>query len=86
MTVGVQATNEAGAKLPNVRVSGRFLDDYWMNKPVSAVTNQQGVASFIHDGLACLGAVAFLVDNATGSSGVFDRTTGPLTGSVIPLP
>jgi hypothetical protein len=57
-----------------------------MNKPVSATTNAQGVASFVHDGLACVGTVAFLVDGAIKGSRTLDRTTGVLTGSVIPLP
>ena len=43
---------------------GRFLDDYWMNEPVSGITNANGMVSFVHDGLACVGAVAFLADSA----------------------
>jgi hypothetical protein len=86
VTVKLQVTNETGALLKGVAVRARFLDDYWMNKPVSATTNQQGVASFVHDGLACVGAVAFLVDNANSGTKVLDRTTGTLTGSVIPVP
>ena len=84
--VKLQVKNETGHKLGGVLVNGRFLDDYWMNKPVSGITNQQGVVSFVHDGLACVGAVAFLADNATKSARVLDRTTGVLTGSIIPLP
>jgi probable HAF family extracellular repeat protein len=79
-------TDENGAKLSGVSVSGRFLDDYWMNKPVAATSNAQGVATFTHQGLACVGAVAFLVDSATKGPSVLDRTTGVITGSVIPLP
>jgi hypothetical protein len=82
----LQVTSETGALLKGVAVRAHFLDDYWMNKPVSAMTNQQGVASFVHDGLACVGAVAFLVDNANSGTKVLDRTTGTLTGSVIPVP
>ena len=84
--VKLPVTNETGAKLSGVMVSGRFLDDYWMNKPVSGTTNQQGIVSFSHEGLACVGAVAFLVDSATKGTQALDRTTGVLTGSVIPLP
>lgn len=84
--VKLQVTNEAGGKLSGVSVKGRFLDDYWMNKPVSGTTDLQGVVVFSHEGLACVGAVAFLVDNAKKGTQVLDRTTGILTGSVIPLP
>jgi hypothetical protein len=86
VTVKVQINNEKGAKLAGVLVNARFLDDYWMNKQVSATTNSQGVASFVHDGLACVGTVAFLVDGASKGSRTLDRTAGVLTGSVIPLP
>lgn len=82
----LQVTNETGAKLRGVLVSGRFLDDYWMNKPVSGITNQRGIVAFKHEGLACVGAVAFLVDNATKGASILDRTTGILTRYVIPLP
>jgi hypothetical protein len=84
--VKLLVTNETGAKLSGVLLSGRFLDDYWMNKPVSGTTNQQGIVSFSHEGLACVGAVAFLVDSATKGTQVLDRLSGVLTGSVIPLP
>jgi len=84
--VRLEVTDEAGAKLRLVRVRGRFLDDYWMDKPVSGTTNLRGVVWFTHEGLACVGAVAFLVDDAAKGSSVLDRTTGVLTGSVIPLP
>ena len=86
VVVKLQITDETGRKLGGVQVSGRFLDDYWMNKPVVGTTSQQGAISFVHDGLACVGAVAFLADKATKGARVLDRTTGVLTGSVIPLP
>jgi hypothetical protein len=86
VVVKLQVTNENGRKLSGVQISGRFLDDYWMNKPVTGTSNQQGVVSFVHDGLACVGAVAFLVDDATKGTKVLDRTAGVLTGSVVPLP
>jgi probable HAF family extracellular repeat protein len=86
VTVKLQLTNEAGRTVAGILVSGHFLDDYWMNKPVSGITNAQGAVSFVHDGLACVGAVAVLVDNATKGTRVLDRTTGVVTGSVIPLP
>ena len=84
--VTLTVKNEAGAPMRGVTVSGRFLDDYWTNKPVSARTNSSGIAKFSYSGLACVGAVVFLVDNATGGTSTFDRSTGELVKSVIPLP
>lgn len=86
----VQATltvkNELGAPLRGITVSGHFMDDYWTDKPVTARTNSSGVAKFTFSGPACVGAIAFLVDNATGSGMSFDKTTGQLLKQVIPLP
>ena len=77
-------TNENGAPIGGVVVSGRFLDDYWTNKPVSGSTDSQGLVSFINKGPCGVGAVAFLVDKATKGSQVLDRTTGIVTNFVIP--
>ncbi|WP_088279664.1 PKD domain-containing protein [Ideonella sp. A 288] len=80
----VTITNEAGVPMANVLVSGRFLDDYWTNSPVSGSTNASGVVSFSHKGLCGVGAVAFMVDQAALGSMAFDRTRGTLSGYVIP--
>lgn len=77
-------TNETGVKLGGVVVSGRFLDDYWTNKPLSGTTDSLGVVKFTHKGLCGVGAIAFLVDKAIRGSRVFDRTTGIVTNWVIP--
>jgi len=82
--VKVTVTSETGAKLSGVVVSGRFLDDYWMNKPVSGTTGSEGTVKFFHKGVCGVGAIAFLVDKATQGSRVFDRTTGIVTNFVIP--
>ena len=82
--VQVTVGNEAGAALRGVTVSGRFLDDYWTDEPRTAVTNAMGVARFQYDGLCGVGAVAFLVDDATRGTRVLDRTTGTLSGYAIP--
>ena len=79
-------TDETGIKLGGVLVRGRFLDDYWTDKPVSATTNAQGTVSFINKGLCGVGAVAFLVDSATKQSQGLDRTAGIVAGFLIPLP
>jgi probable HAF family extracellular repeat protein len=84
VTARVTVTNEAGARLAGVRVKGRFLDDYWTNRPVAGTTNAQGIVQFTIKGPCGVGAVAFLVDEATASGRRFDRTMGILTRFVIP--
>jgi len=80
----VTVTSETGAKLGGVVVRGRFLDDYWTNKPVTGTTDSQGIVKFTNKGLCGVGAIAFLVDKATKGTRVFDRTTGVVTNWVIP--
>jgi probable HAF family extracellular repeat protein len=80
----LRVTDETGVPLSGVLVSGRFLDDYWTNKPVSGTTNAQGWVSFSNTGPCGVGAVAFLVDSATRGSQTLDRTAGILSSSVIP--
>jgi hypothetical protein len=82
----VTVTDEAGERLQGVRVTGHFLDDYWLDRAVAGKTNSKGRVRFVHDGPACVGAVAFLVDGAAATGRTFDRTTGTLTNWVIPLP
>jgi probable HAF family extracellular repeat protein len=82
--VKVTVTSEAGAKLGGVRITGRFLDDYWTNTPVSGTTNSQGIVSFDNRGPCGIGAVAFLVEGAQKGARAFDRTIGVLTAWVIP--
>jgi hypothetical protein len=84
VTARLTVTNEAGVRLAGVRVSGRFLDDYWTDHSVARTTNAQGVVQFTFQGPCGVGAVAFLVDQATASGRRFDRTTGILTRFVIP--
>jgi PKD domain len=80
----VTITSEGGAPLGNVQVSGRFMDDYWTNRPVTGSTNASGVVSWIHEGPCGVGAIAFLVENAALGTRSFDRTRGTLTSYVIP--
>jgi hypothetical protein len=84
IAVKVAVTSENGVRLRGVRIDGRFLDEYWTDKPVSATTNAQGVASFVNRGPPCVGAVSFLVENATKGTRLFDRTTGVLTADAVP--
>ena len=83
-TARVTIVSETGAPLANAQVSGRFLDDYWTNEPVSGTTNASGVVSWTHKGLCGVGAIAFLVENATLETRSFDRTRGTLANYVIP--
>jgi hypothetical protein len=80
----VTVTDEAGQPLADVQVAGHFLDDYWLDRRVTGKTNDRGRVRFVHDGPACVGAVAFLVDRAAAPGRTFDRTTGILTDWVIP--
>lgn len=80
----VTVTDETGRALSGVQVGGRFLDDYWLDQPVVGRTNAQGRIIFRHDGPPCVGAIAFLVTDASKPGRAFDRTTGMLTNYVIP--
>jgi len=83
-TVTATVTSETGAPLANVLVNGRFLDDYWTNNAVSAMTNAAGLASWTYQGPCGVGAIAFQVDNAALGTRRLDRTRGRLTNFVIP--
>jgi hypothetical protein len=65
-------------------VSGRFLDDYWTNTPVSGRTNRRGVITFNQTGPCGVGAITFLVDSAKKVPLSFDRTVGAVAGWAIP--
>jgi hypothetical protein len=79
--------NEAGVPLAGVRITGHFFDDYWLDETVGGTTNSRGQVQFNHVGPPCVGAIAFLVTDATTTPArTFDRTTGVLTNYVIPLP
>ena len=80
----VTVTSETGAAIGNVQVSGRFLDDYWTNHPVTGTTNASGVVSWTYKGPCGVGAVAFLVEKASLGTRSFDRTRGTLANYVIP--
>ena len=79
-------TDQNGAPLNGVAVTGHFLDDYWLDHQVSATTGLLGRTKFVHNGPACVGAIAFLVDRVSKVGVTFDRSTGVLTRYVIPVP
>ncbi len=83
----VTVTDEAGIKLSGVTVTGHFFDDYWLDETVVGTTNAQGNVTFTHIGPPCIGAIAFLITDATTApTRTLDRTTGILTNHIIPLP
>jgi hypothetical protein len=83
----ITVKNETGVPLSGVTVTGHFFDDYWLDQTVVGTTNSRGQVKFTHVGPPCVGAIAFLVTNATSTPArTFDRTTGNLTNYVIPLP
>jgi hypothetical protein len=84
VSAALTVTDELGRRLPGVAVSGRFLDDYWLDRRVSGITDPSGVVRFIHRGPGCVGAIAFLAESAKSPGRVFDRTQGALTTFVIP--
>ena len=77
-------TDETGARLSGVLVSGRFMDQYWTNAQVSGTTNAQGRVQFNFKGPCGVGTEAFVIENATKSPLVFDKTVGALAGSALP--
>lgn len=77
-------TNETGAKLRGVVVTGRFMDQYWKNAVVSRTTNLNGIAQFKFKGSCGVGTESFIVENAKKTGLVFDKTVGVLAGSALP--
>ena len=86
VTATLTVTDADGNPASGVRVSARFLDDYALNKRVSARTNASGKVVLRHRGPACVGAVALLVESVSANGAGFDRSVGALTNYVIPLP
>lgn len=85
VVVTARVVSGDGMPVAGARVTGRFLDDYWLDEVVSATTDTKGRAKFKHLGPPCVGAVAFLVTRATKSGLTLDRTAGELTDYVIPM-
>ncbi|MEQ1569969.1 MAG: hypothetical protein ABMA64_30325 [Myxococcota bacterium] len=83
--VTATVTDEAGVAIAGATVSGRFLDSYWMDAEVTGVTDATGKVTFSKTGKCGTGTWSFLVDDAVAAGRVFDRTTGVLSVSKIPL-
>lgn len=85
-SAALSVVDEQGVAVSGATVSGRFLDDYYLNTAVTLRTNLQGRATAQHQGPACVGAIAFFVDKVVKTGLGFDRSAGVLTGYVIPQP
>jgi hypothetical protein len=79
-------TDQAGRAVARARVTGRFLDQYYLAEPVAGITGRNGTVKFVHKGPACVGAIAILVDDVTKRGRVLDVSTGELADFVIPQP
>jgi len=84
VTVSLIVASPSGAPQAGVQVSGRFLDDYWTDHPVTGTTDASGSVAFFHSGPCGVGAIEFLVDGAQGPGTHLDRTRGSLTVWDIP--
>jgi hypothetical protein len=82
----ISVVDENGTAVANARVSGRFLDDYYLDEAVSGRTDANGDVTFKHKGLACVGAIAFLVEKVNKKGSTLDFTIGELADYVIPQP
>jgi hypothetical protein len=70
--------------LRNVKITGHFLDDYWLDSREVGRTDNRGRVTLKHHGPACVGAITFLFTKATKTGYSLDRTTGTLANYVIP--
>jgi hypothetical protein len=86
VTATLTVTNEGGARQPNATVRARFLDDYYLDQPVTGRTGRRGTVRLVHTGPACVGAIAILVDDVDRLGRPLDFTTGELTDHVVPQP
>ena len=78
------ATDENGAPLVGVEITGHFLTEYRLDGEVSGTTGADGVVEFTYKSAPCTGAMTFLVSGAETPGRTFDRTAGKLQKWVIP--
>lgn len=86
VTARLTVTTAGGQPVRGATIRGRFLDDYYLDAPVTLKTSRTGQASTRHQGPACVGAIAFLVDGVDKAGSTLDRSAGRLTAYVIPQP
>ncbi len=84
VTATLTVTDEAGNPLSLAMVHGRFLDEYYLDEPISGMTGRNGTVKFVHLGPACVGATTILVDDVTKTGRRLDFTVGELSDFVIP--
>ncbi len=80
----LRVTDETGAPIAGVRVSGVFLDSYWTEDFRQAITDANGSARLSQVGEPCTGTLSFLVTKLEKPGFTFDRTNGILTTWKIP--
>lgn len=80
----VSVVDADGLPLPGATVRARFMDDGVLDAPASAVTRASGSATLRHQGPACVGAVALLVEDVIAPGRQLDRSSGRLVHSVLP--
>jgi hypothetical protein len=86
VTATVTVTGDGGRGERQAAVTARFLDDYYLDEPVTGTTGLGGRVRFVHRGPACVGAIALLVEDVRKPRLRLDRTTGELVDAVIPQP
>ena len=86
VTARISVKNAAGQPVRGATVTGRFLDDYYLDAPVTLRSNRKGLVVAKHRGPACVGAIALLVEDVRAAGQTLDRTAGQLTSYVIPQP
>lgn len=84
VTVTLTVTSPAGMPKAGIQVSGRFLDDYWTDHPVTGTSDASGLVTFTYSGPCGVGAMEFLVSGAQGFGLRLDRTQGSLSIWDIP--
>jgi hypothetical protein len=84
MRAKVTITDANGVTKGGVKVTGRFLDNYYTDNVSTVTTNNKGVATFSDTGPCGVGTLTFLVTDAVKTGFTFDRTTGTLVASDIP--
>lgn len=82
--VTLRVLDAGGFPVPGAEVTGRFLDDYWTNAPMTATTNVAGQASFFYVGPCGVGALEFLVDGVEHPGTALDPSLGQLSVWQIP--
>ena len=80
----IHVTDETGAPLEGVRVTGRFLDSYWGDEVRRGRTDGSGTLGHFFTGVCGRGSTSFLVTNLEKDGYTFDQVNGELVNWMIP--